>query len=245
MPPRTDKVQFSVDRERGLVRVEQPVRGGWYVCSTFAVHDDTLELVEVRILPGGRRERFYRWDADPQRDLTEIVPFPNPGEWAGSAWAGNRPPMRAHQHRAWQKGAAADFEGVEPGGISTRLLRDVRVSDLIDQARFIWTDAAESESRLAQFSATLSEMPIGRPGGSGRDDRSYLPWAVGYDERVRAGSRSPIKDLAQATGRTREQVRDMIHEVRRRGLLPQGVRGRAAGLLTSKGKALAEEGAQA
>jgi hypothetical protein len=36
-----------------------------------------------------------------------------------------------------------------------------------------------------------------RPGRAGRPDTFYLRWAVAYVKRLAAGSRRPVKDLAE------------------------------------------------
>jgi hypothetical protein len=70
-----------------------------------------------------------------------------------------------------------------------------------------------------------------RPGRAGRPDEFYLAWAVAYIQRMAAGSRRPVLDLAESppaaiTGYVSDgdftspaTVRDIIHEARSRGLL--------------------------
>jgi hypothetical protein len=91
-----------------------------------------------------------------------------------------------------------------------------------------------------------AEVAKRRPGRAGRHDSFYLAWAEAYVERLAAGSRRPIKDLAERPPRTirgyvsdgdrvsEATVRDFIHEARERGLLTRSPKGRPGGELTSK-----------
>jgi hypothetical protein len=84
-----------------------------------------------------------------------------------------------------------------------------------------------------------------RPGRAGRTDEYYVRWAAAYIERVAAGSRHPIKDLAadppvQIEGVTRRvriidaTVRDILLHARQRRLLTNPSQGKAGGTLTAK-----------
>ncbi len=88
-----------------------------------------------------------------------------------------------------------------------------------------------------------------------RPEDFYLAWAVAYAERIRAGSRTPIKDLARRpqvriegyvsrrgpTGAA-GTVRDIVHRARTRGLLTESAVGRAGGELTAKAMRLLRPG---
>jgi hypothetical protein len=98
-----------------------------------------------------------------------------------------------------------------------------------------------------------SEMRRRRPGRAGRSDSFYLAWAVGYVERLGAGSRRPVKDLAEHPPKiirgyisdgnltSEATVRDIIHQARERGLLTRSPAGRPGGELTPKAKQILKQ----
>ena len=59
-----------------------------------------------------------------------------------------------------------------------------------------------------------------RPGRAGRSDSHYALWAALYVEKV--GARAPISELAREHGLRREQVRDLVQQARKRGLVTPG-----------------------
>jgi transposase len=71
-----------------------------------------------------------------------------------------------------------------------------------------------------------------------RDDRFYAEVAAAYAEAVAAGNNRPIDTIADALGRSRNTVKDVIREARARGLLTETTHGRAGGRLTAKAKKL-------
>jgi transposase-like protein len=71
-----------------------------------------------------------------------------------------------------------------------------------------------------------------------RDDRFYAEMAAAYAEAVAAGNNRPIDTIADALGRSRNTVKDVIREARARGLLSETTHGRAGGRLTAKAKRL-------
>lgn len=100
---------------------------------------------------------------------------------------------------------------------------------------------------LKRFGLRRTERVVARrPGRKGRGDLHYATWAAAYIERLDAGSRTPIKDLAAkppirvqgyvSTERqvSPETVRDILSEARSRGLLTRPPAGRAGGALTDK-----------
>lgn len=148
------------------------------------------------------------------------------------------------------------------GGITTRLMRDVNVGELLDLAR----DCARSREATVlavagnpapdlpitddfreELAATLRQQAatIGalshrsrRPGKRGNGIDHYLTWAVRYAEKVAAVPRvrNPNVVLAKEFRETPEYVRDTITDARRRyGLLTASPgRGRSGGTLTPK-----------
>jgi hypothetical protein len=74
-----------------------------------------------------------------------------------------------------------------------------------------------------------------------RDDRFYAEMAAAYAEAVAAGNNRPIDTIAEALGRSRNTVKDVIREARARGLLTETTHGRAGGRLTAKAKRLLKQ----
>jgi hypothetical protein len=80
--------------------------------------------------------------------------------------------------------------------------------------------------------------PRPRPRRStGRDDLPYARLARDYVTANR-GSRSPVKDLAEARGERPARIRDMVHEARERGLLSPANSGVRGGVLLPRAEAL-------
>jgi hypothetical protein len=133
---------------------------------------------------------------------------------------------------------------VPQGGITTRLLRGVRVRAYLrsmsewlarfrakhpEHARFFgWGDDPE-RVRLPQRH--------GR-GRKGRPHRFYAQLAAEYVRAVNGGSHRPIADVARRRRLPSGRVRDMIRRARQLELLPEGVQGRAEGQLTAAAEAL-------
>jgi hypothetical protein len=66
----------------------------------------------------------------------------------------------------------------------------------------------------------------------------YAGMAAAYAEAASAGHNRPIDTIAQALGRSRNTVKDVIREARARGLLTETTHGRAGGRLTARAKRL-------
>jgi hypothetical protein len=150
------------------------------------------------------------------------------------------------------------------GGITTRLVREINVGELLDLAR----DCARSQEAAVltaaddpapdldlsagfrdELATALRERAnqIGtlstksKPGRRPRIDH-YLTWAERYAEKVAAGVRNPNATLAKESKEEPDFVRDTISRARLHGLLSRGPgRGRAGGTLTPKALALIAE----
>jgi hypothetical protein len=205
------------------LQIELPLTDsdGWRVAATFIRDADELVLAEVKVFPGAGRSAFPPVDL-PEADISgnlealraALPPNCAPGAWSGSMTA---------------------LEGLPPGGITARLLRNVRVADL--------------HAAATRIASALSPIPgvgaVDKPTAQGRrPDVYYARYAALYDQRIQAKSRSPIKDVARLLDRPPGQVRDLMGEARRRGLLSKVVQGQAAGTLTDKARALLSEEAQ-
>jgi hypothetical protein len=197
----------ELDLEDGeWMRVEVPVTGDlfWWAYALFARHDDRDVLVELRIFPGtGHRYPFL--------DDYDHATAPEIGTWSGSR---------------------GDLVDMPADGITARLLRDIRLTDLtarMQRERYVIEFMHGMRDRMRTRDAR--DVPV-RPGRAGKPDIYYARWARRYVERLSA--RSPIAELAAEHGLKPEQVRDVIHEARVRELLTKGSRGKAGGALTEK-----------
>lgn len=192
--------------------VELPAAGldGWVIAGRFLRHADRLVLAELRVFPGGSKPPVER-----PRGKAPVERRPI-GEWSESPEA---------------------LEGLGEVAITARLLRQVRVGDLYEVAQR-QLEIMSRHTRSPAAKALADVAPSSRPGRAGRPDSYYAAWAARYAERLAAGSRSPVGDLAAEHGLSRAQVRDLVHEARVRGLLPKGAKGRADGQLTDKARRL-------
>ncbi len=143
---------------------------------------------------------------------------------------------------------------VPAGGIPARVLRRLRLTDPIGLfERFVkkWESEHGDEVTRRVFgrlSSPPSRTPVPkRTGRAGRSDAFYARWAAAYVERLRRGSRHPVRDLAarppvkisgfaSSSDAPEATVRAIIHEARRRDLLTAAPRGRAGGELTDKAR---------
>ena len=162
--------------------------------------------------------------------MAELKVFPGPKPGDGRRAARRKP-------GEWS-GRRDALESVPDGGVSARLLRCIRLTDL----QQLVAESLPEPSDLRPSSAAPAR--VGRPGSAGRPDRYFAEWAFAYAKKLAEGSRSPIKDLAAEHGRTPGQVRDLIHDARVRGLLSKERQGRAAGSLTPKAIRLLREDAE-
>lgn len=158
--------------------------------------------------------------------MAELKVFPGPTNSEGRRNARRKP-------GEWS-GRPEALHAVPDGGVSARLLRCIRLTDLQELVAASLAESAD-EGRASGLAG------LGRPGSAGRPDRYFAEWAFAYAKKLAEGSRSPIKDLAAEHGRSPGQVRDLIHDARVRGLLSRERQGRAAGSLTPKAIRLLRE----
>jgi hypothetical protein len=152
--------------------------------------------------------------------MAELKVFPGPRE----------DDRRAHRRKPGDWSGHPDaLEGLPEGGVSARLLRRIRLTDLQQLVAATLTDGTDAAPTVSGLGADVVV-----PGATGRSDRYYAEWAFAYAKKLAEGSRSPIKELAAEHGKTQGQVRDLIHDARVRGLLSKERQGRAAGSLTPK-----------
>jgi hypothetical protein len=123
-----------------------------------------------------------------------------------------------------------------PGGITTRMLRQIRTGAIIASyraaARVIATVLPDAAPDLS-----VSE----RVGRRGRDDRFYARWAAEYaDALTRSGN--PVAELAGRHHLSPSQVRNLVHACRKKDMLTAAPPGRAGGVLTARAIELLREG---
>ena len=156
--------------------------------------------------------------------------------------------VRDHDVGRWS-GAFTGAKAQAPrGGITARLLRQVRIGE---HAKFAGEFLAylqkqygrtlfESGNVLGRRGFTPPVAPARSPRGrKGRPDLFYAQIAAVYAKALKSGSRHPVEDVATAFRLRTAHARDMIHQARRRGLLTPSTRqGRREGQLTSRARAL-------
>ncbi len=160
--------------------------------------------------------------------MAELKVFPGPRRGEGRR-TGRRKPGE------WS-GRRDALAAVPNGGVSARLLRCIRLTDLQELV------AASLPEGSGDGGGAGPLAGVGRPGTAGRPDRYFAEWAFAYAKKLAEGSRSPIKDLAAEHGGNPGQVRDLIHDARVRGLLSKERQGRAAGSLTPRAIELLKDG---
>ncbi len=123
-----------------------------------------------------------------------------------------------------------------PGGITTRMLRQVRTGAIIASCRA----AARAIGAIVPDAApdlSVSE----RVGRRGRDDRFYARWAAEYaDACTRSGH--PVAEMAARHHLSASQIRNLVHACRKREMLTDSPPGRAGGELTARAIKLLREG---
>jgi hypothetical protein len=127
-------------------------------------------------------------------------------------------------------------DAVPPGGITTRMLRQIRTGALIASYR----SAARAWSFVLPDTApdlSVSE----RVGRRGRDDRFYARWAAEYADAL-TRSPNPVAEMAARHHLSASQVRNLVHACRKKDMLTAAPPGRAGGELTARAIELLREG---
>ncbi|MGH2658405.1 MAG: hypothetical protein ACRDHS_01775 [Actinomycetota bacterium] len=153
-----------------------------------------------------------------------------------------------------------DPASVPAEGIPARVLRRLRLTDPIGLfEEFVEQWEAEQGEEVTmrvfgRFGFRRSAAVPKRTGRAGRSDEFYARWAAAYVERLRRGSRHPVRDLVTrppvkiagfaSSPAPEATVRAFIHEARRRKLLTSAPSGRAGGELTEKSTRLLARSAE-
>lgn len=129
---------------------------------------------------------------------------------------------------------------VPAGGVTARLLRRVKVGELLDEARSCLRESMPQGVRVSGALRGLRHAADG-VGDRGHGDRFYAERAASYVQVVADGSRSPVADLAARWHCSVATARDHIYKARERGLLTAPPPGRAGGELTDCARVLLEQ----
>ena len=162
----------------------------------------------------------------PQDDelvVGEIRVFPREGNWFKEPAPGE-----------WSAKVLGRLAKVPPGGITARLLRQVKVGQHHEYANeFVKKFYPQIEDYL---SAPRSSP---KPRRKNRLSDVYLAALAGlYVAVLDTGVKQPIVELSRRLKRKREEIRDHLHQARNRKILAGGRQGRATGTLTEKAKEL-------
>jgi hypothetical protein len=137
---------------------------------------------------------------------------------------------------------SAEILGVDAaaptGGLPSDLLRQVtlgsyreRGGDFLGWLAEFRAGGASLRKSSKRSMATASTTAVS---ARGRSDDFYAHIAQDYVQHVNQGEARPVHAIAQNRSLPPEQVRDMIREARRRGLLTPTRRGRVGGQLTPR-----------
>ncbi len=149
----------------------------------------------------------------------------------------------------WSAEELGDDATAPPGGLSTETLRAVKLGEHRHQAeRELARFAGRIRRRWPDYDPFGPDGVLGRHGitreavtPSGRrtrDERFYAGIAALYAEQVAAGSRRPVKAVAEAIGADPGYTRNLVEDCRKLGLLTAAKHGRAGGKLTAKARRL-------
>lgn len=128
------------------------------------------------------------------------------------------------------------------GGLSTRLVREeIKVREHLDEATRRMRElheAVDAETqgrweRIPYVQAALEGLSS-RPGRRGHPDRFYAELAAAYVDRVKAGSRRPVADLAAQEYLSEDRVRTLVARARKKGFLTPAEPGKPGGELTAR-----------
>jgi hypothetical protein len=128
------------------------------------------------------------------------------------------------------------------GALVTDDLRLVRLHELARRLQGLVQDGTQSDwgdSALGDPPMPPRDWVTGlarRPGRQGRSDLDYARVAAHYVQNL--SSATPLKDLAKQLNFSTSQVRNLLYEARRRGLLTAAPKGKSGGALTERARAL-------
>jgi hypothetical protein len=183
----------------------------WHVDAWVAPRSGRLVLGELRLLPAVGGQPGTPWPLDPER-------VPRRGlerRTLGRVPVGRFVPQVLAGLGEAEALHASGYKGPAPGALMV------------------------SSFLLAALPGVRALVRRPRPRRNvGRDDDFYARLAAQYVGRIKAGSITPVKDIAEQRDATAAHIRDLLHEARERGLLTKGATGKSEGALTPRALAL-------
>jgi hypothetical protein len=206
--------------------VEVDVEDGWRAALRLVLYGGQVVIGELRLFPADRY---------PGRDVAT---------WRAEVLgvlSGPRVRNKKKQLRRYAE-PIVDCPAVQHG-VTARLLRQVPLGEHLRHARQFLADLKRThpklQSSLSSWGLPDTPAPATRSRGrTGRPDPFYARIASEYLDRIAAGSRRPVADVARKRGLADTVVRDAIHAARQRGLLTKGRQGRPGGALTPEAERL-------
>jgi hypothetical protein len=142
----------------------------------------------------------------------------------------------------------AKLESLENGpNLTARFLRSFPFGavDKAARAHMAWWwreyDKGRSEAARTAYpipSNSMEAIDIRRPGRRGRPDLEYAELALDYVKWLDTPDSGSLDKFAKTKFLSASQIRNLLYEARRRGLLTEAPAGRSGGMLTNKALAL-------
>jgi hypothetical protein len=153
-----------------------------------------------------------------------------------------RPRLSSTGAGLWSAELLGDMAKVPREGLSARVLRKVRMGEhtmMADEALESWRSLGilKGMSGLAD-TARMTKLEAPTRGRPGHPPLHYARLARTYAAAVARKSPRPTEVVAARHRLTLGHARDLIHKARVRGFLTTTIKGRPAGALTPKAKAL-------
>jgi biotin operon repressor len=202
--------------------------GDWVAAWRLLPQGGRVVFGELRLFPNEPRRKAGRWSADRLGDRAQV---PGGGITVREL---RRLVREIGRHRGQARAEVGRWIGKErrrkqplfhPFGPEGLFERHGRTEAFVDLAS-------------GEVSGSTPHLP---PKRMRRDERFYAEMAAAYAEAVSAGNKRPVDTIAEALGRSRNTVKDVIREARARGLLTETTHGRAGGRLTAKAKKLLKQ----
>jgi hypothetical protein len=203
--------------------------GEWQAAWRLLPQGGRVVFGELRLFPSEPRRKAGRWSADRLGDRAQV---PGGGITVKEL---RRLVREVGEHRRQALSEVSRWVGKEqrrerplpsPFGPEGLFERHGLTEALVDQTQGIGGGIV------------ATHLP---PRRMRRDERFYAEMAAAYAEAVGAGNNRPIDTIADALGRSRNTVKDVIREARARRLLTETTHGRAGGRLTVKAKKLLKQ----
>lgn len=200
--------------------------GEWVAAWRLLPQGGRVVFGELRLFPNEPRRKAGRWSADRLGDRTQVPPS------GITVRELRRLVIDIGEHRRRAISDVSRWVGKKKRR-EQPLLHPFGPEGLFE--RHGVTEAFVDPTVGDASGALATHLP---PKRMRRDDRFYAEMAAAYAEAVAAGNNRPIDTIAEALGRSRNTVKDVIREARARGLLTETTHGRAGGRLTAKAKKL-------